>query len=169
MTVTGGASFSVDRRYRYRLWRRWDRSRPAVAFCMLNPSTADERRDDPTVRRCVGFARAWGFGGIDVLNLFALRASDPRTLRAAPDPVGPRNDEHIVRATMRAGLIVVAWGARGGFLDRDRSVLGLLGRLAHPACLGWTQGGHPRHPLYVRNDARPRRFAGRPSTRSGWS
>ncbi|TMF61888.1 MAG: DUF1643 domain-containing protein, partial [Chloroflexi bacterium] len=68
-----GATFSADRRYRYRLWRRWDGARPVVAFVMLNPSTADARRDDPTIRRCIGFAKSWGFGGVEVVNLFAYR------------------------------------------------------------------------------------------------
>ena len=106
--VIGGATFSRDRRYRYRLWRRWDRSRAVVAFVMLNPSTADAMHDDPTIRRCVGFARAWGFGGVDVVNLFALRATDTRALRKAADPIGPANDRHLRRAVRSAGLIVLA-------------------------------------------------------------
>src|SRR5438128_11131670 len=110
-TVIGGATFSRDRRYRYRLWRRWDRSRAVVAFVMLSPSTADAMHDDPTIRRCVGFARAWGCGGVDVVNLFALRATDPRALRKAADPIGPANERHLRRAVRAAGLVVLAWGA----------------------------------------------------------
>ena len=143
----GGATFSADRRYRYRLWRRWDRSRPVVAFVMLNPSTADARNDDPTIRRCVGFARAWGYGGIEVVNLFAYRATDPRELRAANDAVGPENRRHIHRAIARAHLVVLAWGAHG-------SGSGLLS-LPRARCLGLTRAGRPRHPLYLRRDVRP--------------
>ena len=109
--MRGGATFSADRRYRYRLWREWDRSRAVVAFVMLNPSTADASRDDPTIRRCIGFARAWGFGGVEVANLFALRATDPRHLRGVPDPVGPRNARSLKLALAHASLVVVAWGA----------------------------------------------------------
>lgn len=143
----GGATFSTDRRYRYRLWRRWDRSRPVVAFVMLNPSTADARNDDPTIRRCVGFARSWGYGGIEVVNVFAYRASDPRALRAVDDPAGAENGRHIRRAVGRADLVVLAWGAQA-------SGSGLLS-LPRARCLGLTRSGQPRHPLYLRRDVRP--------------
>jgi len=142
--VTGGATFSRDRRYRYRLWRRWDRARPVVAFVMLNPSTADARRDDPTIRRCIGFARRWGYGGIEVVNLFAYRSTDPRLLRRLRDPVGRDNHRHIRRALRKAALVIVGWGAW-----TVRSPLEDLGRAR---CLGLTSGGQPRHPLYLRRD-----------------
>jgi hypothetical protein len=145
--MRGGATFSADRRYRYRLWRRWDRSRSVVLFVMLNPSTADGRRDDPTIRRCIGFARAWGFGGVEVVNLFAYRATDPRELGRVGDPVGPHNDRYIRRAIRRSRLVVLAWGARA----RARRLLSL--RRAH--CLGLTRAGQPRHPLYLRGDLEP--------------
>ncbi|TMC73897.1 MAG: DUF1643 domain-containing protein [Chloroflexi bacterium] len=145
--MTGGATFSADRRYRYRLWRRWDRTRPIVAFVMLNPSTADARHDDPTIRRCLGFARRWGYGGIEVVNLFAYRATDPRALRTVRDPVGRANRGHIQSALRRATLVIVAWGARA-----DGS---LLAELAEARCLGLTRAGQPRHPLYLRGDVRP--------------
>lgn len=147
--MTGGATFSRDRRYRYRLWRRWDRSRPAVAFVMLNPSTADARRDDPTIRRCIGFARAWGFGGVDVVNLFAYRATDPRELLRVADPVGPRNSRHIQRAGLGAALVVIAWGAHPS-AARSAPI-----SLPRARCLGLTRTGQPRHPLYLGRDARP--------------
>jgi hypothetical protein len=152
--MTGGAAFSPDRRYRYRLWRRWDRSRPVVTFVMLNPSTADERRDDPTIRRCIGFARRWGFGGAEVVNLFALRATDPRELRTVRDPVGPENDRHIRRAIARAALVVLAWGTHGAVAQRARAV-GLVASPRRPRCLGWTRSGEPRHPLYLPAGAAP--------------
>ena len=140
-----GATFSADRRYRYRLWRRWDGARPVVAFVMLNPSTADARRDDPTIRRCIGFAKSWGFGGMEVVNLFAYRTTDPGELRRVTDPVGADNDRHIRRAIARADLVVLAWGAR----TRSRRLLSL----PHARCLGLTRAGQPRHPLYLRRDA----------------
>jgi hypothetical protein len=149
--VTGGAAFSRDRRYRYRLWRRWDRSRPTIAFCMLNPSTADARRDDPTIRRCIGFARHWGYGGIEVVNIFALRATDPRALRSARDPVGPRNDAFMLRAAAESP-IVIAWGVHGALRDREATALQLLGPRARLLALGRTRSGAPRHPLYLRRD-----------------
>ncbi len=149
-----GARFSADGRYRYRLWRRWDRALPVVAFCLLNPSTADARRDDPTIRRCIGFARTWGFGGVEVVNLFALRATDPRQLRRAQDPVGPRNDRAIRSAARRAAVVVLGWGAHP--VARRRAGVAAL-RLggARLVTLGRTRGGAPRHPLYLRADTRP--------------
>jgi hypothetical protein len=151
--VTGGATFSADGRYRYRLWRSWDASRPRVAFVMLNPSTAGARRDDPTIRRCQGFARSWGFGGIEVVNLFALRATDPRLLRLADDPVGRENDRHLRSALTRSSLVVLAWGAHGSLRERAAAVRGLISR-RRPRCLGLTRSGEPRHPLYLPGDAR---------------
>ena len=149
--MTGGATLSPDMRYRYRLWRTWDASRPRVAFVMLNPSTADARRDDPTIRRCIGYARAWGFGGLEVVNLFAFRATDARTLHKAADPVGRANDRHIRCAIRSAGLVVLAWGAHRMARDRAAKVRPLFSR-TRPRCLGLTRSGAPRHPLYLRRD-----------------
>jgi hypothetical protein len=146
--LTGGATFSRDRRFRYRLWRGWDRSKGIVAFVMLNPSTADARHDDPTIRRCIGFARAWGFGGIEVVNLFAYRATDPRELLWVDDPIGPRNSRHIRSAVRRASLVVLAWGAHPSVVRHAPM------SLPRARSLGLTRAGHPRHPLYVRRDAR---------------
>jgi hypothetical protein len=138
-------------RYRYRLTRTWDDGRPA-AFVMLNPSTADADRDDPTVRRCVAFARAWGCAGLVVVNLFAFRATDPYAMREqGAAAVGPENDAHIRAAVIECSPVVCAWGAHGGFLLRDAAVRELIRRSGLPwgMCLGLTKGGHPRHPLYV--------------------
>src|SRR5207245_10014631 len=104
-----GASFSRDRRYRYRLWRRWDAARPVVAFVMLNPSTADAARDDPTIRRWSGFARAWGYGRLEVVNLFAYRATDPRWVRHVPGPVGPADLRHLAAGRPRARVVTPLW------------------------------------------------------------
>lgn len=147
----------VDRRYRYELIRVLEglfRHPRTVLFVMLNPSTADETTNDPTIRRCIVFARAWGFRELRVANLFAMRATDPRELRKAADPVGPGNDEALAREIAGADLVVAAWGVHGTFRDRDRQVVA-----AHPetrwTCVGTTRDGHPRHPLYVRADATP--------------
>lgn len=153
--MSTGAVFSGDRRYRYRLWRRWDLSRPLIAFCMLNPSTADERSDDPTIRRCIGFARDWGYGGVEIVNVFAFRATDPRELRRVRDPVGPRNDSYVLDAAERAASVVIAWGAHGAFRSRGIEALALLSPRARILALGWTRSGEPRHPLYLRRDLRP--------------
>lgn len=122
-----------------------------VLFVMLNPSTADERVDDPTIRRCVGFARQWGFRHLRVVNLFAARSTDPDALRDMEDPVGPQNDEVLARELARADRVVAAWGVHGSLHGRDRVVLE-LGARGDWWCLGVTKHGYPRHPLYVRAD-----------------
>jgi hypothetical protein len=154
--VHGAATFDQTGRYRYRL-RRWWAPGPRVAFVMLNPNEADARRDDPTIRRCISFARRWGFGSADVVNLFAYRARDPRELARASDPVGPENDAHLRRAVRRADLVVCAWGASR--IARGRAV-DLRDALGEARCLGLTKHGAPRHPLYLRRDTRLRAFSG---------
>jgi hypothetical protein len=118
---------------------------------MLNPSAADAEHDDPTIRRCIGFARRWGYGALDVVNLFAFRTHSPALLKRAADPVGPENDRHLAETVARASRVVAAWGCHGGFDGRNTKVLPLLGNSS--VCFGLTRGGHPRHPLYVRGDA----------------
>ncbi len=152
--MISGAAFSADRRYRYRLWRRWG-SGPVVGFCMLNPSTADASRDDPTIRRCIGFAHAWGYAGLEVLNLFGLRATQPWMLRRADDPVGRDNDAHVRAAAADVVAVVIAWGVHGTLGARDREMLALLSPRTRLLALGWTRAGQPRHPLYLRGDVRP--------------
>ena len=124
---------------------------------MLNPSTADAVRDDPTIRRCIGFARAWGYRRLVVTNIFALRATLPSALRGAADPVGPRNDRYILRAARDADRVVCAWGVHGALGNREAEVLALLRDLALEN-LGLTQGGYPRHPLYVAGLTVPSRY-----------
>jgi hypothetical protein len=143
--------------YRYLLSRRWGLGAPAL-FVMLNPSTADATDDDPTIRRCIGFARRWGAPAVEVVNLYALRATRPRDLFAHAAPVGPDNDDAIAGAAARAGAIVVAWGVHGARDPRRAArVLELL--RGHPiACLGVNRGGEPRHPLYLPARARRRRW-----------
>ena len=146
------AIFSPDRIYRYSLSRTWNIEKPFVAFIGLNPSTADENIDDPTVRRCMGYATDWHFGGMVMLNLFAYRSTDPNQLQKVKDPIGPENDIYIRFNSKLAGLIIVAWGIRGDYLSRDLVVLNFLKR---PYCLALSKNGAPRHPLYLRKDLEP--------------
>jgi hypothetical protein len=170
-----GAVISACGRYRYLLWREWrgthDRKNwhwygerdgngaeygqpKACVFVMLNPSTADGETDDPTIRRCVAYAKAWRYERLEVVNLFALRATDPRVLLALQhwdDPVGVDNQHYIERAAHDAGVIVCAWGAHGGHIGQDETVLGWIGRRTY--ALGTTKAGHPKRPLYLRSDA----------------
>jgi len=121
---------------------------------MLNPSTADAERDDPTIRRCIGFAKRAGHGGVEILNLFAFRATAPKDLKAASDPVGPDNDRHLEALFARHGHVLAAWGAHGTFGARAEIVLEMAARQSVMlTCLGRTLTGQPRHPLYVRTDA----------------
>jgi len=126
-------------------------------FIMLNPSTADEESNDPTIRRCMGFARSWGYGVLEVANLFALRATDPRVLRPPlrkDEPIGVRTDSYLMEAARRADLVVAAWGAWGTLWGRGRGVLDMLkGAGIRVATFGLTKQGEPRHPLYLPKDA----------------
>ncbi|AGY59282.1 DUF1643 domain-containing protein [Gloeobacter kilaueensis] len=146
--IEGGAVFDASGAYRYRLWRRWDQERPLLVFVLLNPSTADAHRDDPTLRRCLAFARTWGYGALEVLNLFAWRSSDPRGLTCTPDPVGPDNDLYLLAACQPQRPVILAWGNWGSLQNRNRSVLNLIAG-SRLYCLGRTRSGQPRHPLYL--------------------
>lgn len=151
---TTDAVFSPDLRYRYRLKRVWDAARPLVLWVMLNPSAADALAVDPTVTRCIGFAKSWGYGGIMVGNAFALRATDPELLYVDADPIGPENDEHLREMAGHADRVVVAWGNPGAHLDRGARVLELLrGAAIQPKAFGFTNSGQPKHPLYLPADA----------------
>ena len=142
------ADFSADRKYRYVLRRKIGSSGRRVVFIMLNPSIADEVRTDPTVRRCVGFARRWGFGALEVVNLFALVSTDPNGLHAADDPVGPGNDAAIRSALSSADRVVLAWGNNGLWRrDRADAVIEMARNAGTPCCFGMTKEGAPRHPL----------------------
>lgn len=145
--AASGANFSRCRHYRYTLWRRWDDERPLVMIIGLNPSTADARQNDPTIRRCIGFARDWGYGGLVVTNLFAFRATYRADLKAAADPVGPRNDVWIRRMASQVETIVAAWGNDGIWLDRSVRMRRMLAGRLH--CLRLNACGEPAHPLYL--------------------
>jgi len=154
------AVYSDCEHYRYLLTRVWDKTRPRALFVMLNPSTATEVQNDPTVERCERRARTLGFGAFRVTNIFAWRATDPKEMRAQPDPVGPENDaairDSVDWATGAGAKIICAWGAHGAHLDRGAAVERLLratGReLWH---LGLTKAGAPKHPLYIGYDRQP--------------
>lgn len=156
-----GATFSDDRRYRYLLWRWWgDGSGQKCCFVMLNPSTADENVLDPTVTRCVGFAHGWGFSGIVVANIFALRATKPKELYRSTGPIGSKNDQAIAAAALQSACVVCAWGVHGGYMHRGEEVKQLLANF-EPVCLGMTRDGYPKHPLYLKRDTQRRPFGRR--------
>lgn len=149
------AYISEDGIYRYNLVRDWgDDQDLAMLFVMLNPSTADAVVDDPTIRRCIGFAEREGCGYMEVVNLFAFRATEPADMKVASDPIGPENNAVIRAALTDADIVVCAWGAHGGFLDRDTEVIDIILSSGHtPYALGLTKDGKPRHPLYLKKDA----------------
>lgn len=152
--LAGGIAAAVfntaARTHRYLLTRIWDPAVPPVVFLMLNPSTADALEDDPTIRRCTSFARREGAGGLIVVNLFALRSTDPRALNDHPDPVGRHNDRFIRQAVSMGSKVICAWGAAPGAGERGREVAMQLAGCGVPLyCLGTTSLGQPRHPLYL--------------------
>jgi len=157
---TSSAVISNDGRYRYRLARMWDAEKPTLAWVMLNPSTADETEDDPTVRRCIGYAKDWGYGSIAVGNLFALRATDPSELDDDPNPIGEKNDFHLRKIANEAAKVVVAWGASysgNGLGEVRRTYVTTLleEETGEVFALDTTKDGHPVHPLYQPSDADP--------------
>jgi hypothetical protein len=161
--VNRTAVISPCSRYRYLLTRTWDPARAPVAWLMLNPSTADAARDDATIRRCIGYARRWGHGGIDVYNLFNLRATDPAELAGSADPVGPEGDEYLRRLAASGRRLILAWGCHGAFRGRDAEVLRILTRewqlpYTPPECLRVTRDGNPCHPVRLPADLVPRVF-----------
>jgi hypothetical protein len=160
MFMFSDAQFSPCRTWRYTLTRRWA-DFGTVNFIGLNPSTADESNLDPTCRRCVGFAQAWGFGTYVMTNLFAYRSTDPKGLLAADDPVGPDNDVAIRRVAKQSSLVVAAWGVHGAWNDRGVQVAKMLHGIGVAVfCLGVTKAGHPRHPLYLPKNVKPQLYGG---------
>ena len=148
-----GATFSLDSVYRYDLWRTWLGGEGYAMFVGLNPSTADETWDDPTIRRCVAFAKAWGYAGLCMTNLFAFRATKPADMQRATDPIGPENDAFLIRHAREAQVVVAAWGVNGAHRGRDHEVRAMLPRLHY---LRLTANGHPSHPLYLPKTVAPR-------------
>jgi hypothetical protein len=180
--------FSPCRLYRYTLWREWWQNslpRPMCRDCAdadplgicshdgtrcdptaylmvigLNPSTADETKDDPTIRRCIGFAKAWGFGALCMTNLFAWRDTLPENMKRAADPVGPLNDFYLFELAKNAGMILAAWGKHGSHLWRTDYLRDVFGEAGFPLyCLRLNKDGSPEHPLYIPADTSPRIYA----------
>ena len=150
---------SPDRVYRYTLWREWDMTNPAYLNVIgLNPSTADETEDDPTIRKCIGFAKRLGYGALCMTNLFAFRATDPQMMLAHPAPIGPDNVMHLEQCARQAGLVIAAWGCDGHHGNQDRNVQWLLAESIPPValhCLKRNKDGSPGHPLYLPYTAKP--------------
>lgn len=121
-------------------------------FIGLNPSTADEVNNDPTVRRCIGYARDWGYDALCMTNIFAYRATDPQVMKSMADPIGPDNDRALRKMSRSAGIVIAAWGTHGAFAGRHQAVLKMLPNLH---CLRLTKDGFPAHPLYLRSDLKP--------------
>ncbi len=144
-----GAIFSNDGLYRYVLWRIWDENKPMVNFIGLNPSTADETNDDPTMRRCRGFASSWGYGGFYMTNLFGYKATTPRELKKAFDPIGEENNKWLQEIDSRVDTVVFVWGIHGRFLNRDKDVIELIKKAYY---IELTKHGFPKHPLYLKSD-----------------
>lgn len=144
------ATYSPCERYRYALTRVWNETGGTVSFVMLNPSTATEVQNDPTVERCERRARTLGYGAFRVTNIFAWRDTDPKAMRAAAEPIGPDNDAAIADACLWADRVICAWGTHGAYLNRGAAVEALIrGTGVTPYHLGLSKAGHPKHPLYL--------------------
>lgn len=124
-------------------------------FVGLNPSTADETEDDQTIRRCVGFAMDWGYGGLCMGNLFAIRATKPKNMLIHPSPIGPENNAWLKHLSLQSDKVIAAWGTNGGHMERNREVIEILPNLM---CLEKTKAGYPKHPLYVKKDISPQKY-----------
>ncbi len=145
------ARYSPCEVYRYTLQRVWEPEKPIIAFIGLNPSTATEVENDPTVRRCIGYAISWGYGGMRMLNAFGLRSTDPKGLKRIDDPVGPGNDTWIKKMTKDSALTVACWGTHAELNSRHQEIVDMFRRADRPLhCLGVTKAGFPKHPLYLK-------------------
>lgn len=156
-----GAIFSGCGEYRYQLWRIWDDSKPKVMFIMLNPSTADSEQDDPTIRRCIGFARSWGYGGFYVANLFAYRATDPWELVEVNNPCGDKNRWHIRQMLDKVDKVVCAWGNKPvlkKILKADVELELIDFAAGKLYAIDLAKDGTPKHPLYLKGDLKPKRL-----------
>ncbi len=158
------AVYSKCEKYRYFLARYWDMTKPVLVMIMLNPSTATERQNDPTVQRCETRARNNDYGGLVILNIFAFRATDPNDMRAAGDPVGPYNDGFIKQYLDLAAAhdpgkyqIICGWGTHGTFQARETHIWQLFKEYnTKPMAFRWTKAGHPQHPLYLSYNEKPK-------------
>ena len=150
LCVDRGADFNEDRTRRYRLWRLTGLRGQVVLFVMLNPSDADETEDDPTLRRCIGFAERWRCSRIEVVNAFTAVTSAPSELKRLVTTADSEDDEYLRRGLSACDFVVAAWGRNGTYLGRDKQVRGLLRESGKPVyCFGVTKNGQPEHPLYI--------------------
>lgn len=149
LLVNKNATFSDCRKYRYALSRTWNGKKKTILFIGLNPSTANEKIDDPTIRRCINYAQNWGYGSLLMVNLFAYRATMPSELKNVKNPIGNDNDLHIIELSKKADIAVAAWGNEGTLLNRDKEVKKILPNLM---CLKINKSGQPAHPLYQKKD-----------------
>jgi len=156
------AILDETRKYRYILTRKINQN-PPILFIMLNPSTADEYQDDPTIRRIIEFTKSWGYGASIVMNIFAYRSSDPSELKKVTDPIGSKNDYYLKLVSNHVDKIIVAWGVNGNYLKRAEKVIDSLPLKERVFCLETTKGGYPKHPLYVRGDIVPIPFGWKPN------
>ena len=147
-----GAIISDDSKYRYQLSRIWDEEKPTVLFIMLNPSTADADRDDPTIRRVMNFAKSWGYGGVFVGNLYAFRSTDPKALRHTDDPIGEDNIEHIQTLIGITERVIYAWG------NHHKEPEWLKDLVDTPYCIDISKNGIPKHPLYLKSELQPKLY-----------
>ena len=147
--IKKSAVFSPCRKYRYSLTRSWNSAEGYVLFIGLNPSIADEIIDDPTLIRCINFAKDWGYGGLIMVNLFAYMSTHPKDLKKAKLPIGKNNNKHILKNHQKSQLTIAAWGNDGHFLKRDKEVLEIIN---NPMCLNINKSGQPAHPLYQKKD-----------------
>ena len=141
--------------YRYLLWREWNNSSKTICFIMLNPSRADAQTNDPTITRCINFAKTWGYGRLEIVNLFAYRTSKPSLLKQAVEPIGKDNDRYIIESVEKSDRVILAWGNHGTWQKQDLYTLELLKNHSHLYSLGITKRGCPRHPLYLRSTIKP--------------
>lgn len=156
-----GAIISDCKKYRYSLWRTWDETKPKVLFIMLNPSTADENIDDPTIRRCISFAKDWGYGSLVVGNLFALRATDPKELLNSEDPMGCDNIVYLNKMYDECDLIVCAWGNSGivnKICKKFKEYEPLTNAPVDLSYIDLAKDGTPKHPLYLKKELKPKKF-----------
>ena len=149
------ATFSNCRKYRYSLSRIWDKKKKLVLFIGLNPSTANEEVDDPTIRRCVNYVENWGYGGLIMANLFAYRVTLPSGLKKVKYPIGEDNDKYIMTLSKKADITVAAWGNNGNLYGRDKQVFDLIPNLM---CLKLNKSGQPAHPLYLKKNIKLTKF-----------
>jgi len=147
-----GAVFSSCNYYRYALWRIWDKSKPQIMFIGLNPSTADETNNDPTITRCINYATSWGFGSIYMVNIFSYKTTYPKELKNVSDPIGKETDIWIKRIYKRSEMCIASWGNNGQLLNRSDEIRRLIPKMY---CLKITKSGEPSHPLYLKASLQP--------------